>query len=183
MKRSVAAIALLAVTACAPVPLLDAPIVSYRDGAAQIASQTDVTAARMVGEWTIRQRFDGMTSPATFVSINPLPDGALQMSVALGAGACGPDSCADPEFLMVLLEPSGPGRWTPVAPPHPLSAAPLWVHWMDFDSRTAAIGTPTGEFGWIMDKNATGGADRITAARDILDWFGYDIARLKEVRR
>ena len=59
----------------------------------------------------------------------------------------------------------------------------LWVLWMDFDSRTAAIGTPSGAFGFIIDKSLTGGADRITAAREIMDWFGYDLARLADVAR
>jgi apolipoprotein D and lipocalin family protein len=57
------------------------------------------------------------------------------------------------------------------------------VMWMDFDSRTAAIGTPNGDFGWIMDKNPTGGGDRIAAARDIMDWFGYDVSQLQEVEQ
>jgi apolipoprotein D and lipocalin family protein len=64
-----------------------------------------------------------------------------------------------------------------------LPAAEIWVLWMDFDDRTAAIGTPSGRFGWIMDKNTTGGGDRITAARDIMEWFGYNMAQLEEVRR
>lgn len=62
----------------------------------------------------------------------------------------------------------------PVDPPRGWPKAELWVKWMDFDDRTASIGSPSGEFGSIIDKSATGGADRIIAARDIMQWFGYD---------
>ncbi len=55
---------------------------------------------------------------------------------------------------------------------------PLWVHWLDVGDRTAAIGDPSGRTVWIMDRTATGSPDRIAAAREILDWYGYDLARL-----
>jgi apolipoprotein D and lipocalin family protein len=52
--------------------------------------------------------------------------------------------------------------------------------WMDADNRTAAIGTPGGSFGWIMDRKATGGDDRIQAAREIMEWQGYDMSLTRE---
>ena len=152
----------------------------FRDPSAQIASQTDVTAQRMAGEWVIRQRFASLSGPTGGMSLSSLPNGALQLSVL--NGTCDEEACFEEETL-ILLEASGPGRWTPVGPHSALPDAEVWGMWMDFDSRTAAIGTPSGQFGWIMDKNLTGGDDRITAARDIMDWFGYNVARLEEVRR
>jgi len=77
------------------------------------------------------------------------------------------------DVTLYLMEPVGPGRWKTQSPSGTLPDEDLWVMWMDFDSRTAAIGNPSGEFGWIMDKNPTGGGDRITAARDIMEWFGW----------
>jgi len=61
-----------------------------------------------------------------------------------------------------------------------LAGQVLWVLWMDADGRTAAIGQPGGRLGWIMDRAARGGADRIAAAREIMGWQGYDLGLMKE---
>ncbi len=55
----------------------------------------------------------------------------------------------------------------------------FWVLWVDEGFRTAVLGNPTGDFGWIVDRSTTGGADRITAAREILDFNGYDVSQLR----
>ena len=181
MKRVILAVIPAFLVACAPEPIVPPqPVEVFRDTAAQIASQADVTAARMAGDWAIRQRFAAPRTPLLGLTLAALPNEALQMSV-LG-GDCIDDVCIEIEIL-VLLEKTGPGRWTARDPQEHLPDGELWVMWMEFDSRTAAIGTPSGEFGWIMDKNIAGGGDRITAARDIMDWFGYDVPRLEEVNR
>lgn len=181
MKRVVLALISALLVGCTEKP--SAPVQSvevFRDTAAQIASQTDVTAARMTGDWVIRQRFAAPRTPRSGMSLSALPNEALQLSVR--GGDCVDDVCFEDEILIVL-EKTGPGRWTAQGPQTALPDGELWVMWMEFDSRTAAIGTPSGEFGWIMDKNRTGGGDRITAARDIMDWFGYNVSRLEEVSR
>ncbi|MBU2992683.1 lipocalin family protein [Octadecabacter sp. 1_MG-2023] len=184
MKRIIKALPFVALAAClAEEPQVpEGAIVTerFRDQSAQIASQTDVTPDRMAGDWVIRQRFAGQPGPSHEISISTLPQGALQMNVV--SFRCADGVCADVESL-VLLEAAGPGRWKPAGDQTVLFDGEIWVMWMDFDTRTVAIGIPTGEFGWIMDKNPTGGGDRITAARDIMDWFGYDVSRLQEVRR
>ena len=55
----------------------------------------------------------------------------------------------------------------------------LWVLWIDEGFRTAVIGNPEGTFAWIVDRSQKGGTDRITAAREILDFNGYDVSQLK----
>lgn len=176
MKRILAGLLVASLVGCTqPAPMI-APSDVFRDTSAQIASQTDVTAARMAGNWVIRQKFAGQPVGFDDLTLSVLPNGALQLAAM--TRDCDGDVCTRGETL-VLLAPSGPGRWTPTGDQSVLFDAELWVMWMDFDSRTAAIGTPTGEFGWIMDKNPTGGRDRIVAARDIMDWFGYDIDRLQ----
>ena len=73
---------------------------------------------------------------------------------------------------------SGPGRLTPAAKaPAPLNRA-WWVLWADVDLRTLVIGTPDGSFGFILNRGGPLPPDRLTAARDILDWNGYDVGRL-----
>lgn len=53
-----------------------------------------------------------------------------------------------------------------------------WVLWVDDGYRTAAIGTPSGSFGWILDRDRKGGGDRIKAAKDVLEFNGYNMSRL-----
>lgn len=146
---------------------------SLRNPAAQIASQANVSAQRMEGVWAIRQRFDGQAGPERAMELAAMPDGALQLVQRQVTG----------EDIRIRLEPRGPGRWAPAGAQTSLPEVELWVMWMDFDDRTAAIGTPGGQFGWIMDKATSGGADRIVAAREIMDWFGYDVSRLQVVLR
>ena len=55
--------------------------------------------------------------------------------------------------------------------------------WVDDDFRTAALGTPDGSLGWIIDRSATGGTDRIAAAREIMEFNGYDVSKLVDVRQ
>ncbi len=67
----------------------------------------------------------------------------------------------------------GPGRFAIGA------GEPWWVLWDDADNRTLAIGTPSGSFGFVLDRQAEIPADRIAAAREILDFNGYDLTRLR----
>lgn len=152
----------------------------YRNPSAQIASQTNVTAQRMSGDWVVRQGFAGQSGPVGAFSVEAGENGTLTF---IGASQrCTTEGCRALDTV-VLLAPVGPGRWKSVGASAVFPELELWVLWMDFDDRTAAIGTPSGQFGWIMDKNTTGGGDRITAARDIMEWFGYNMAQLEEVRR
>jgi apolipoprotein D and lipocalin family protein len=178
MRRVLTGLVLVILAACTAEQSVLTQGAVLRDPSAQIASQTNVTADRMAGSWVIRQRFASQSGPLDVVTFSTLPNGALQM--AQTRQTCDVDPCGNDQIL-VLIEPTGPGRWSPVDVPVFFPREELWVMWMDFDSRTAAIGTPSGEFGWIMDKNSTGGGDRIAAARDIMDWFGYDVSQLQEV--
>ena len=88
---------------------------------------------------------------------------------------CAQTGCPDGGTLW-LAQQQGQGRYA-------LSLADgttraLWVLWVDEGFRTAVVGNPAGDFGWILDRSATGGADRIAAAREILDFNGYDTGQL-----
>jgi apolipoprotein D and lipocalin family protein len=54
----------------------------------------------------------------------------------------------------------------------------FWVLWVDDDFRTAVVGTPDGSLGWIMDRPGQASPDRTRAAREVLEWSGYDLGRL-----
>ncbi len=177
MRALLPGLILLVLVACgAPAPAPQWP--SFRDRTANIASQTDVAASRMEGDWVIRQAFAGQPGPRARVRFRAT--GANELEMVTPLIGCRDGQCA-PDESVLLLQPSGPGRWQAVPGQAVLYDAEFWVLWMDGDSRTAAIGTPSGQFGWIMDKSATEGADRITAAREVMEWFGYDLSRLQEV--
>lgn len=132
---------------------------AFRDTGAAISSTTRFDMARFAGDWTVTHRFG--------------PGGAERFAIAAdgtvrrAGGACG--TCTQ------RLDVTGPGRFT-------LGGAEHWVLWVDADYRTAAIGTPSGAFGWIMERGAAvTPPDRLAAARDILGWAGYDLARLVAV--
>ena len=80
--------------------------------------------------------------------------------------------CLDGKTLRLdtLARPAGPGR---------LSVAgqdDWWILWVDEGYRTLAVGTPSGRFGFVLDR-ATGAADRLQAAREVFDFNGYDTAQ------
>ncbi|WP_296432028.1 lipocalin family protein, partial [Yoonia sp.] len=49
------------------------------------------------------------------------------------------------------------------------------------DYRTAVVGAPNGRSGWILNRTPDIRADRLDAARDILEFNGYDLSRLEEM--
>jgi len=53
-----------------------------------------------------------------------------------------------------------------------------WVLWVDSGYRTLAIGTPSGKFGFLLDRG-TLPHDRLTAAREVFDFNGYASAALQ----
>lgn len=73
------------------------------------------------------------------------------------------------------LVPVGPGRIAIGGREH------WWVVWVDEGYRTLAVGTPSGAFGFVLDR-AGGGEDRLRAAAEILDFNGYDRRLLRSLR-
>lgn len=54
----------------------------------------------------------------------------------------------------------------------------LWVHWVAQDGDMAALGDPAGRLVFLMARGRATQADRRKAARHILTWYGYDVARM-----
>lgn len=78
---------------------------------------------------------------------------------------------------------TGPGRLRPTGKaPRPLDRD-WWLLWADADLRTLVLGTPDGSFGFILNRGGPLSSDRLIAARDILDWNGYDTSRLVSFTR
>lgn len=173
MKRLLALV-LLAACAKAPPegPAPDVPGL-LRNPTAPLASQADVSPARLEGDWVVRQTAtsDGFTDDT--VLIRTVETGGFTLSF-----------CVFNDCDTYKIEQSGPGRWMlrglPVASGG--RAGEMWILWADFDDRTFVMGDPLGRDVWILDRNPDGGADRIAAARDILKWYGYDLSKLETVQ-
>ena len=76
---------------------------------------------------------------------------------------------------------SGPGRMVLEGADPAGIGAEWWVLWVDTNDRTLVVGTPGGGFGMILNRTPDLPPDRMRAAREILEWNGYDIARLRPV--
>lgn len=161
----IALLALLALAACAAPP----PVTGFRDPAAPIYSSAVLDAAGLAGDW--RQVGDFAATPGCEAALQFVPGGAgLRAEGALClAGQLQPVSG--------LLVPVGPGRFALAGLPDP-----LWVLWADGDLRTLVLGTPSGRFGMILNRGGALPPDRLTAARDVLEWNGYDVERLQIIR-
>lgn len=77
------------------------------------------------------------------------------------------------ERLRTEIGTSGPGRLTVQG------MADWWILWVDADYRTIAIATPSGEWGFVLDrKNAP--SDRLNAAAEIFDFNGYSKVNMQK---
>ena len=141
--------------ACAPKP---APQASFRDPARAIYSLAGFDAARLSGAWHQVAGF-GAACSSGMIEVGP-----------------------DAQFDLCLPEGQKQGRG-PMAATKPgrfdlQGIGPLWVLWADADNRTVVLGAPSGAYGFILNRDAKLPVDRLTAARDILAFNGYDVTKL-----
>ncbi|MBV7393151.1 lipocalin family protein [Mameliella sediminis] len=123
--------------------------VPLRNPTAPVASQVDATLTRLTGDWRVVQ--GAGVAPGSSVNVS-----SNQVSLA---------------GQVRTVRDDGQGRLS-------LDGAPLWIYWIDADNRTAALGDPDGRRVWIMDRTGQPG-ERLRAAREILEWYGYDLTRLE----
>ena len=137
-----------------------------RDSKALIGATSRYDAARFKGAWLVRDSFGDGVAQVALVETTKGP--AFQLCTQVGCGDGG---------TLWLAQQQGQGRYALSRPDG--STRTLWVLWVDEGFRTAVVGNPAGDFGWILDRSASGGADRIAAAREILDFNGYDTDQLR----
>jgi len=146
---------LFAITACAPV-------VGYRDASARITSVALFDPALFAGDWVVVASYD----PAL-------------CGVRAGVTSKGFDwvehKCNGDENHSIAPV-TGPGRFTPNGGAH--KGREHWVMWVDQTYRTAVIGAVDGSFGMVLNRDRHIPSDRMQAAREILDWNGYDLGQL-----
>ena len=159
--RGLILLGLLAGCVTAPAPLPD-PVPGWRDRSVPIGSAVFLDRARLAGDWREVARFP-----------SPLQTGCGAATHRIGGAltvTC--DGERDPRIAAPLTE-VGPGRFATGA----ASLPDWWVLWVDEGYRTLVVGTPDGRAGWILDRG-DGAPDRIAAAREILDFNGYDVTGL-----
>jgi apolipoprotein D and lipocalin family protein len=167
MRLRLGWVALVLLAACAsPVPPVDE---GFRNLRAPFASTQRFETERFLGEWVQVAAF---APPGAVVAERHLYRRATTGQIV--ADVTAPDGAS----LRRVYALEGPGRLRAVAP----EGEALWVLWVDEGFRTAVLGTPSGSQAFILDRSATPAPDRLRAAREILDWYGYDMARLQIAR-
>jgi apolipoprotein D and lipocalin family protein len=153
----------------------------YRDVETPIASKAIFEPARYLGVWHEVARFP-VPFEAGCVGVTAeygLRDDGLLSVLNICRNADG----SEKSRIDGTAEIVGPGRLKVRFPSVPFVAADYWVLWTDEDYRTAVVGAPNGRSGWILNREPTIRADRLNAARDVLEFNGYDLSRLQEVRQ
>ena len=174
MKQFLTAIALCGLAACAAPPVTVAP--SYRDMSQPIGVTSRFDEARFGGLWYVRAGF----APDLGRMALKLMDTPAGLQMRLGAFVCDPAGICGDFAEDLPVRRLGKGRYQIAMPDG--EERRFWVLWVDEGFRTAVVGNPEGTFGWILDRATTGGSDRIKAAREILDFNGYDLNNLKVVK-
>lgn len=138
---------------CVVPDLEPAKPIPLRNPTALVASQSDVTLDRLVGDWVVVSG----AGIAAGTSVN-----VSQGAVRIGG--------LDAEQVSTVQA----GRYR-------FGGRDVWVHWLDVSNRTAALGDPNGSRVWIMDRSPKSSPDRQRAAREILEWYGYDVKRMESL--
>ncbi|WP_444454768.1 lipocalin family protein [Rhodobacter capsulatus] len=157
---------LLALAACGQ--KAPEPAGSIRDPKAMITSAVLFDPARFGGEWQVA------------MSATPRCGGATQGWRWDGRGryALSGVDCSGtvPAVLKGQAALTGPGGR--FAPDQGYGREPIWVLWVDQDYRVAALGTPSGDWAVVLVRPGKARGDLIAAAREVLDFNGYDLKRI-----
>ncbi len=136
-------------------------MVAFRSANAPIWSAAAFQPAQIVGRWQQLAAYQALASAdcgAGGLEFRPASGGLAVEGVLCLNGAA--------RKISGLAKPAGPGRLAVEG------EADWWVLWVDSGYRTLAIGTPSGAFGFVLDRGA-GAPDRLTAAREVFDFNGY----------
>ena len=171
MIRWLGALGVLVLAACAPGPAFVPD--GFRDTNVPITSSTRFDPKRFAGDWRVIESFEQTPREVAIhrVSFKPEAGGYRYIPQAAIAPLAADAEGADWPLLSI-------GQFGRLAP---AEGDPIWVIWVDEDHRTAVLGTPSGRFGMILNRTATLRADRLTAARDILAFNGYDLTQIRKV--
>ncbi len=138
----------------------------FRAEATPIWSAAAFDAAAIAGEWQQVAGFAPQTGGCN--------GGALQFAPDAGGFAVTGSLCLNGKATRIYARaaPNGPGRLAVSG------QEDWWVLWVDSGYRTLAIGTPSGGFGFVLDRGVLP-PDRLTAAREVFDFNGYSTGSLR----
>lgn len=160
---------LLVLTACTPRDIAQGG--GYRAAAKPIYSSAAFDTARLDGKWVQVAAF--ASPPDTGCRPGGAEFGALRATYRL---------CLSGQEIAGAgqIVPSGPGRFMIEGKGVPQKGArpDWWVLWVDSGYRTMAIGTPSGAFGFILNRGPDLPWDRLVAAKEVFDFNGYDVNKL-----
>ncbi len=133
----------------------------FRAADAPIYSAAAFDASRLQGDWVQVAAF-------TASGAGSCAGGSADfLSSGSGLGLVA-DLCLNGERRQVsgTVTGAGPGRLAVEGMEN------WWIIWVDSGYRTLAIGTPSGRFGFVLDRGDISG-DRLKAAREVFDFNGY----------
>ncbi len=151
-----------------------APSGGFRDSTVTIASAAAFDPVRFAGRWYEIARY-----PTTFeagcsdtkTDYRARPNGSLMVVSTCERGGV-------QRRIEGIAEVTGHGRMT-VRFDDVREPATYWVLWVAEDYRTAVVGVPSGAGGWILHRGRGIPRDRLDAARQVLDFNGFDLSRLE----
>lgn len=149
---------------------------SFRDAGLSVYSSTVVQPGALAGQWqqaAAFQRPNNQNCSGGQVQFWP-EDEAGRIPVAL-------DLCLSGRAVAFrgLADMTGPGRLRLSGADPQGIGQEWWILWADVDMRTLAMGTPSGDFGFILNRGRALPVDRLNAAREVLDFNGYDLTKLR----
>lgn len=165
-------IALALVLALAGCGAGQAPAPGFRDQAVPMFSSAAFDPSRLPGQWVQAAAFADARAGCTAGGAEIGPGGATTLRLCLD----GRDVVAQGRLV-----PVGPGRFALTGDAGPLAQV-WWVVWVDADYRTMAVGTPSGDWGFVLNRGGALPEDRMRAAAEIFDFNGYDTTRLVRLR-
>lgn len=150
-------IVLLVSVACAPVAQD-----GFRDPDAPLSATSRFDARAFAGTWRVAASFHPEVTRALTVTFDPETN---RMDL----------TTATPSDFAGTYREGRPGELIPVS----RGRETLVVMWVDEDFETAAIGTPSGRFGVLLDRDGLVPEDRFDAARDVFEFNGWETEALK----
>lgn len=154
-------------------------IQGYRDTDVPIGSKADLDIGRYLGLWYEIARFP-VPFEAGCVGVTA-EYGPISDSVISVRNTCRRPDGSVRSVIEGQAEVVGPGRLKVRFDSVPFLRGDYWVLWVDEGYHTAVVGAPGGRSGWILNRTPTIPADRLDAARQVLDFNGYDVDRLEMV--
>lgn len=155
-------------TACSLAPSTDHGLI--RNPKVLMSATSRYDAARFAGHWVTRADFAGDWRVTAFDFAAPK---------AVRAGAWREQGVGGEPGRVAQVSADQPAVFTLTYDGLPRQSRQMVVLWVDEGFRTAVLSTRDGSYAWIADRKATGGADRVIAARQMLDHNGFDTTQLR----